>query len=124
LSVAEDVLFTGYEPCPTALMEKCSVFALSSIREGSPLVLAEALNSGCQIIATKTTGSMDILEGGRYGRIVPVRDVEALASAISAAINQPYDPGPGRRYAAMFNAEASALGYLRLFAELRPRSSV
>lgn len=124
LKLTEDVWFTGYRANPCALIAKSSVLALSSLHEGSPLVLVEALICGCPVVATRTVGALDVLEDGRYGRIVPIGDVEAMAAAIAATIRLPPDVTPGREKAAMFGAERSAEAYLDLFAALCPGSPV
>ncbi|MFA7665639.1 MAG: glycosyltransferase family 4 protein [Burkholderiaceae bacterium] len=56
------------------------LFVLPSIVEGSAAASYEALLSGLPVIATPNTGS--IIEDGVNGRIVPIRDAEALADAI------------------------------------------
>jgi glycosyltransferase involved in cell wall biosynthesis len=38
---------------------------------------------GAPVVATATDGSREIVEDGRTGRIVPVRDVEALAAVLA-----------------------------------------
>ena len=65
-------------------------------------------------------GAVEILEDGRYGRIVPIGDAEAMAAAIVAVLRLPPDPASGRERAAMFDAHRSITAYLALFAELCP----
>jgi len=125
LKLNEDVWFTGYRANPCALIARSRVLALPSFYEGSPLVLVEALTCGCPIVATRTTGALDVLEAGRYGHIVPIGDAASMADAIGSALSRPFDPAPGRERAAMFSTERSADAYLGLFADLcrwQPRS--
>jgi len=69
------------------------------------------------------SGPREILENGRYGRLVPVGDEEALADAITASLAESPDREALRQRAAVFSAEASASAYLRALglAEATPR---
>ena len=50
---------------------------------------------GAPVVATDCqNGPREILDGGRYGRLVPVGDVPALAEAILAALTDPRSPVP------------------------------
>jgi glycosyltransferase involved in cell wall biosynthesis len=69
-----------------AFLEAIDVFVLPSRTEAVPLVLAEALAAGCQVVATDAgEGVRDVLGDGYLGRIVPVDDVPSLAAAVTAA---------------------------------------
>ena len=59
-------------------------YLLSSVSEGMPSSLIEALGSACQIISTDCpSGPNEILCGGKYGKIVGIKDYEKMASSIS-----------------------------------------
>jgi len=88
LGLDGSVLLPGFASNPVALMASAAVFALSSVREGLPTVLIEALASGVPVVSTDCeSGPHEILQGGRLGRLVPVGDVDALASAIVEALD-------------------------------------
>jgi glycosyltransferase involved in cell wall biosynthesis len=92
LGVAEDVDLPGFVDNPYAHVAKASVFALSSIWEGAPNVLVEALALGTPSVAADCpSGPAEILAGGRYGRLVPPGDAEALAGAIVETLENPPD---------------------------------
>lgn len=55
-----------------------SVFCMPSIEEGLAMVQPQAMACGLPLICTANTGGEDIMEDGKEGFIVPIRDVEAL----------------------------------------------
>jgi glycosyltransferase involved in cell wall biosynthesis len=94
-------------------MSKAAVFVLTSVREGLPNVMIEALACGCPVVSTDCrSGPAEILEGGTWGRLVPVGDVKALSEAIMAAIAQPPDRATLVERARFFSAAAIARRYL------------
>ncbi|MFO1418471.1 MAG: glycosyltransferase [Methylotetracoccus sp.] len=114
LGVADDVSMPGFVPNPYAYIAKCDLFVLSSIWEGSPTVLTEALALGVPVVATDCpSGPMEITQNGRYGRLVPMEDPEALAQAIVAALAETHDPAALRAAVADYTVAASADGHLR-----------
>jgi glycosyltransferase involved in cell wall biosynthesis len=65
------------------LMLRCDVLALPSIVEGRALVQQEALACGLPLLVTRNTGGGDLIEEGRTGFLVPMRDPAALAEKIA-----------------------------------------
>jgi glycosyltransferase involved in cell wall biosynthesis len=87
LAVEEDVSLPGFVQNPYAYMSQASLYVLSSLYEGLPTVLIEALYCGLPIIATDCpSGSKEILAGGKYGMLVPVGEVDSLANAIQLGL--------------------------------------
>ncbi|SFF60755.1 Glycosyltransferase involved in cell wall bisynthesis [Fontimonas thermophila] len=85
LGVASQVEFLGYRVDLIDLMLEASAFVLASRWEGLPGVLIQALASGLPVVATDAPGgAAEILEQGRWGRLVPVEDVHALSAAMQA----------------------------------------
>lgn len=86
---ADRVQFLG--PVPRSempdLFRWADVFVLPSVVEGSATVTYEALMSGLPVITTPNAGS--VVQDGKSGRIVPVRDVDALATAIAEYAEDP-----------------------------------
>jgi glycosyltransferase involved in cell wall biosynthesis len=104
LGCAADVDLPGFVLNPFAYMARAGVFALSSAWEGFGNVLVEALACGCPVVSTDCpSGPAEILDGGRYGALVPVGDDAAMAKAILATLAHP----PERSVLAARGAEFS-----------------
>jgi glycosyltransferase involved in cell wall biosynthesis len=83
LDVESSVDLVGYVDNPFAFMARTRAFVLSSSWEGLPNVLIQALALGAPVVATDCrSGPREILDGGRFGRLVPVGDVLAMGDAI------------------------------------------
>lgn len=92
---------------------------LSSDYEGVPAVVAEALASGLPIVATRCSVSMDdMLDGGRFGILVPVGDAEALANAMIGVAAQHFDANAATEHARRFTVQRASHRYLALMEDL------
>ena len=90
LGLRDDVALPGYQPAVPAFMARAAVFVLSSAWEGLPTVLIEALALSRRIVSTDCpSGPREILQHGRLGRLVPMRDPEALGEAILTSLDHP-----------------------------------
>lgn len=115
LGVATDVALPGFVANPYAYLHRAAVFVLSSRWEGMPNVLIQALASGTPVVATDChSGPREILDGGRFGRLVPVGDAEGLAAAITATLDGDQTRQTAQRLerAEEFSLEAIAPQYL------------
>jgi glycosyltransferase involved in cell wall biosynthesis len=93
LGVAEDVDLPGFVDNPYAFMAKADLLALSSHYEALPTVLIEAMACGCPVVAVDCPGGVrEIVDHGRYGRLAPIGDADALADAMRATLETPPDP--------------------------------
>ncbi len=91
--IRDNVELVGYVENPLKYFSRADVFVLSSLVEGLPNVLVEAMMCGCTPVATDCpTGPREVLQGGLYGYLVPVGDPDAMAAAIESALDNPIPP--------------------------------
>ncbi|MBW3660099.1 MAG: glycosyltransferase [Gemmatimonadetes bacterium] len=85
--VGESVSFVGFRENPLPWMAGADAFALTSLNEGCPRVLSEAMACGTPVVAADCpTGPAFILEEARAGLLVPVADAPATAEAIASVL--------------------------------------
>lgn len=115
LEIAHAVDFPGFEINPFAFMAKASAFVLSSVYEGLPTVLIEAMASGTPVISTDCpSGPREILKGGKWGHLVPVGDSRALAKAMRDTLDNPIAPDLLIARADAYSAKASIDQHLKV----------
>lgn len=118
LGVAADVSLPGYCDNPFPAMTKAAVLALSSRWEGFSNVASEALACGCPVVATRCPGGVaELLGEGRFGRLVPVGDGTALASALVETLDHPPPGGELAARADEFPVGRAAERYLEVLEE-------
>src|SRR6056300_235980 len=87
LSVDADVMMPGHQNNPYAWLSRADLFVLSSRWEGSPNALTEAFALGVPCVSTDCpSGPAEILDGGKYGKLVEIGDVEQMAQAMKASL--------------------------------------
>jgi len=115
LELESRVSLPGFVENPLPYMKHAALFVLSSAWEGFGNVLVEALSTGVPVVATDCpSGPREILEGGRYGRLVPVGDVAALAAAMQETLDSPPERELLIKSATRFGVESTANAYLEL----------
>ena len=87
LGLEDDVALHGYVTNPFWAMAQADVFVLSSRYEGMPNSLLQAMVLEKPVVATDCrSGPREILQDGRWGRLVPVGDSDRLSEAIFQAL--------------------------------------
>jgi glycosyltransferase involved in cell wall biosynthesis len=86
---ADRIHFTGFSPEPRHYLTQADIFVLASRNDPSPLVIPEAREAGCAIVATDVGGIPEALDRGRAGILVPARDPGRLASALDRLLRDP-----------------------------------
>jgi glycosyltransferase involved in cell wall biosynthesis len=113
------------DPNPWRYMARAKVLALTSSSEAFGNVLVEAMATGTPVVSVDCPdGPAEILGHGKWGRLVPPDDPEALAAAIEQTLLNPGDPLPRQARAMDFSAQSIAQCYRDLIARLGdPRRS-
>lgn len=116
LGIWDHVLFAGFVANPYAYMAKAQLFVLSSRWEGSPNVLTEAVALGVPVVATDCpSGPREILQQGRFGTLVPMADVVAMATAMEQTLRAPLAREILQQAAQPYLLANSTDEYLRVF---------
>ncbi len=123
LGIADVVRFLGEQPKERVaeMMREADLFVLPSLYENLPCVLIEATASGLPCVATAVGGVPEIVDSDG-GILCPPRDAAALASAITAALEQGLRVAPAElaaRARRRFGYEAFERNWTALYEELR-----
>ncbi len=90
LGLGDTVALKGYVKNPLKYFFHSDIFVLSSLVEGMPNVLIEAMMCGCTPVSTDCpTGPKEILQNGKFGYLVPVGDELSMAKGILKALDNP-----------------------------------
>ena len=109
LKLNDKVFMAGFVTDPSQWYKQSDLFVLSSIYEGLPMVLLEALTFGLPIVSADCkSGPREILCDGKYGKLVPVGDVDALAQAMLQSLQEEHDVEALKRRAADFSVDKIA----------------
>lgn len=84
-----EVKFVGHRSDIPQILQLFDVFVLSSLAEGCPMVVLEAMAMKRPIVATEVGGIPEQIEDGKQGWLVPAKHPDRLATAIIDAITKP-----------------------------------
>ena len=112
LGLTDRVSLPGWVENPFAFMSRASLFVLSSIHEGLPGVLIQALACGCPCVSTDCpAGPAEVLRDGELGPLVPVGAEIALTDAMAQVLDEPPDPQRLKEHGARFSEERAVAAY-------------
>ena len=115
LGLESEVWLPGFVEPPYPYLARASLFVLSSVWEGLPTAIIEALALGVPVVSTDClSGPREILDNGRFGELVPVGNADALADAILRALDRSHDPALLRERAKQFSVDNAVTKYLAL----------
>lgn len=80
------VVFCGFQKNPWKYIARADVFALTSRYEGFGNVLVEAMACGVPVVATRSSGTADIVRDGVDGLLVDRHEPEAVAAALERVL--------------------------------------
>jgi glycosyltransferase involved in cell wall biosynthesis len=105
------------------LLRRCRAFVLPSRSEPFGMVVAEALVSGCPVVASAVGGIAEIVEDGKSGLLVPPEDPDALARALERVLDDDAFASSiaatgQARALARFGCDQMGANYVRLYADL------
>jgi glycosyltransferase involved in cell wall biosynthesis len=89
LSLTDRVHLTGLRRDVPDLMHSFDVFALTSLWEGLPRVLPQAMAAGLPIVATAVDGNAEAVTDGVNGFLTPPGDSQAMAAALLRLLGAP-----------------------------------
>jgi glycosyltransferase involved in cell wall biosynthesis len=87
--VSDRIHFEGFQPEPQRYLLATDIFVLAWHRDPSPLVIPEAREAGCAIIASDVDGIPEALSGGQAGLLVPPSNSQSLAVALRQLLSDP-----------------------------------
>jgi len=104
LGIGDHVHFAGFVTDPLPWIACAAAFMLTSRYEGFANVIVEALACGTPVIAADCEhGPAEILEGGRYGRLVPVGDTAGFAAAMEENLRALFPAALLQKRASLFS---------------------
>ena len=119
LGIAKRTAFMGFVQNPLPYIGRAAAFVLTSRYEGFGNVLVEALGLGTPVISVDCDyGPSEIVADGRFGRLGPNNDVDALAAAFSPNLRDLWPADMLRNRAEHFSAAASGRRYLDLMRKI------
>jgi glycosyltransferase involved in cell wall biosynthesis len=121
--LGERVRLLGLRKDVARLLPAADLFLLTSVTEGIPLTIIEAMGAGLPVVATRVGGMTEVVEEGRTGLLAPAGDDAALAEHVVGLAEAPARREEigrlGReRAAALFSEERMLDGYVRLYREM------
>jgi glycosyltransferase involved in cell wall biosynthesis len=126
-SVSSRIHFEGFQPTPQAYMRAAEIFVLASRRESFGLVLVEARQAGCAVIASDVDGIPEALDEGEAGILFPPSDIPQLANDLIRLLENHQERKSWQQKALIgierFHYTTMARGVSEIYRELFPKNS-
>jgi sugar transferase (PEP-CTERM/EpsH1 system associated) len=122
--LAQSVLFLGLRTDVARLLRTADLFLLSSVSEGIPLAVIEAMCARLPVVSTGVGGTSEVVRDGQTGLLAPAGDDAGLAAAIIRLHRDPelrrrMGENGRRRAQEFFSEEQMARNYLALYERMR-----
>ncbi|HEY3175152.1 MAG TPA: glycosyltransferase [Candidatus Polarisedimenticolia bacterium] len=121
------VFFAGHRADVASILSRCDLFALSSLEEGMPNALLEAMAAGLPSVVTRVGGTAEVVEEGSTGYLVPPGDPAALAARLTELLLDPdlrrrQGEAARRRLESSFSLEKMTTAYHALYDDVLGRA--
>lgn len=123
---AKRICFTGFRPDILEILPALDIVVFSSLYEGLPIALLEAMATNRCIVATRTPGMLEAVRPGREAAIVPPADAESLADMLrklanDAELRKSLGAAARARFLARFSATSMIERYESIYLDLSAR---
>lgn len=121
--IGDAFLITGYVKNARRLFDSIDIYAISSLTEGLPITLLEAMASGTPIVSTAVGGISSVVKDRQEALLVPSGDPAALADGIIELICTPeyaqqLAASAKKKVVSDFNCDAMAEKYVEIYRQL------
>jgi len=117
------VMLPGYRNNAENYLPYFNLFVLSSLTEGLPITLLEAMQAKLPIVATKVGGIPEVLQNGKGGLLVESENAENLSKAIATLYNNPNHAEDlasisYQKTVTEYSSKTMGLGYIDIYEKL------
>jgi glycosyltransferase involved in cell wall biosynthesis len=89
LGISENIHFLGARTDVAELLPIMDIFVSSSLWEGLPTVILEAMVAGVPVVATEVSGSVELVQNNSNGLLVPPANAQSLSEAVFRLLDDP-----------------------------------
>lgn len=123
LELRDHVRLTGYQENVPEWLAASDIFVLSSHSEGTSVSLIESMAAGLPSVVTSAGGNPFVVQDGITGKVVPVRNVDALAAAMLSLAQDPalrsrYSGNARKRFEKYFQTKQMVDAYSAIYRSL------
>ncbi|MDQ0321103.1 glycosyltransferase involved in cell wall biosynthesis [Pararhizobium capsulatum DSM 1112] len=123
LGIADRVIFAGERRDVPDILSAADIFALTSVSEGLPISILEAMAAGLPVVATDVGGISELVAEGETGFLVPAREPREIANRIlrltaDAGLRQSFGTAGRDRVTKAFSPEQMVTQTTRLYHQL------